>query len=1064
MPHNPDQAGLRLDRFRKNWQQRIVPPLLLFTLASCAVRSSEEVVPIIGPALGGPLDTFPAGETVPAVTTPTSRPKAAPTERLPNEKIREIRPDSLLEALFSPKNLTEQYNARPWLNSTTNIAWHTTLPWGGVTYADRFYDERPWTSKEHLWQDDQGDWHEYEKRGDEYILVKRNGPGVVNRLWFSYDDASQLTDFQKLDPRNYNYMTWGNLDKLGFLKITIDGQVVFNRPITEYFSGKPFGIPDQIGELINWKVPEMGSVGSLLKLSYAKSVEISVYRGEQPRFFAIDGLTFPLTTKVIPFTGRPTDYSKLATPLLSRIIKNPDVYLNTVGQKPESRLLKTNTKDGSIDFPGTGTIEAIQLKVPKHVDQGKLTLRIRYGSETAVSMPLIAFFGEKDRLSFHKSFPLSIIEDGDSILYVGNLPLPFDQGMALEVHHADGQRVDIAAQYVRSNRTVPSRLYVDFGSDEKLLANGPNYVRTVVGSGKVVGMVLTTKDQCQMCVRREYFDNGIEVVFFPHQFGFLEGNVEIDTGKGTLIHSSIEDFFNGGIYWNLFHQGVPNQPYTHHSGLLSGQWDGAKPFGTFYRYFHGTDGIEFTNALKVSMQHGVFNNNWPVTYALTIYYYKDSTPSVQTLPQQPVKVEAPQERRSDNALETRLQQPDLVLTEADLALFTGKRLILTREGQMVTIPKGSYQKVTIVQSAKNSTIRLPEGTLAGISFEVQGPHPNRIIGNKTTLIVPEEHVGVTVTGKGRESGQIYLSGITCISPSYQSNVPKPGVRKHLQKEHDTFHTGQSVRPVYYTTCINVVNRDNIVIDNIHATNMTVGVLLENSESIRVVRSAFSFLDGSGILGIGSQRIVVGGDILLQDGSRVNGRNVFTTIHRDSFANGESAGAVTLISGKGPTGVRGANEWTIVGNVFNGLIDRAIFRDGFYVLGDYYENDGLIVLGNTMEFRDSGIASPFGKNVLFAQNQFFPMGNKVGVQSFPVYVPSVDGVIVGPGNTIDGSPLRYIGRPSGGQHVVTTDPVNFLAPGLVVLEQARGVIIDNNPSRFDRLLPPLIQIPSLVNTK
>jgi hypothetical protein len=163
---------------------------------------------------------------------------------------------------------------------------------------------------------------------------------------------------------------------------------------------------------------------------------------------------------------------------------------------------------------------------------------------------------------------------------------------------------------------------------------GPDFKVDIDGSGKLVGLVLATKDQQYDLVPRsknkETGKEDSDKRIWP--MGYLEGNLTISDGQGNRrYYSGQEDWAEGGYYFDsgfTVPAGGANRPFAGVLRYRHGQNEG---YATLFRYFNDASAFTFKDGLHLSFGHGTWRNNFPVTYGVTVYYYR-SVPEMDATP------------------------------------------------------------------------------------------------------------------------------------------------------------------------------------------------------------------------------------------------------------------------------------------------------------------------------------------------------------------------------------------------------------------------------------------------
>lgn len=522
--------------------------------------------------------------------------------------------------------------AKPWDNGSVNYA-QLKQPNSGNSYWDYWIESEPWDSPNHMWKDDQGAWHTYTKETTKdasghtvtsYVLVDRNGPGVMDKLWFTHDPVSALFGiFTQPDPPELK--DWGNLDKLGNLRIEVDGKVAYDGPIQDWMSGDALHLTPALKQIFVWNYGQFGSDGIIIPMPYQKHIKISVYGGPgKPKWFMATGVTLPATTRLKPFTGSPNDLPLDQMNQLAQNVLNPESYINLLPGQQTYPLVVAPTAPSTLSLPGAGTIMSIHFQVDKTFDPKELWIQVRYGSDAGIDMPLVTLFGEPNQISLHHSTPLGILDTGDSYLFYSNLPMPYQNGIEIQLSVKGKQPIPLTVQVATSQQTFGSQLRVQAFAEQKLVTYGTDYKIDLPGSGKVVGLVLQTLDQQYDRVPR-FFDKATgkeDIGKRVWPMGYLEGNLTLTDGAGnSRYYSGQEDWAEGGYYFDAGYTVPPGGSNRPFGGVLRYRQGGNNGYATLFHYFNDLSAFIFKNGLHLSFGHGTWNNNFAVTYAATVYYY-----------------------------------------------------------------------------------------------------------------------------------------------------------------------------------------------------------------------------------------------------------------------------------------------------------------------------------------------------------------------------------------------------------------------------------------------------------
>ena len=517
--------------------------------------------------------------------------------------------------------------ATPWTNSSVNVAQYQGEN-GGVSYWDFWSEEENWDSPFFMWQRDNGKWDPYGtvsirnsagQTTKAYLLLDRAGPGALDLIYFAQDGIwmPQIAAQVKTAPDQTELIEWGNLAKLGNMRIEVDERVVFDAPAQEWFSGRAMNLTPDLARVLVWRHREFGTNGSIVPVLYQKRLRVLLKGGTgKPKWFMATGVRFPDATRVQSFDG------KLPVEEMSRLAQNvikPETFITTLDDQRAFDL----QSPGAIRLNGAGTLSAMQFRLAKKVDPKGLTLTIKYADQIAAQLPLIAFFGDHDQLTLHRSTPIGIVETEDAYIFYSNYPMPFQNGMTLEL--ASSQPITVSARIALARETRDAQFWVRYDPKQKLAMYGPDYQVALPGDGKLVGIVLATDDQDLDKIPKIFAPgkpNEEDAVKRAWAMGYLEGNLHLIDGAGNdRMYGGHEEWASGAFYFNQGYTNPPGGSNRAFGGIL--RYKGGKDgYATVFRYFNDLSALRFKNGLQMNFGHGTWQNNFPVRYGTTVYYYK----------------------------------------------------------------------------------------------------------------------------------------------------------------------------------------------------------------------------------------------------------------------------------------------------------------------------------------------------------------------------------------------------------------------------------------------------------
>ncbi|HEX7618442.1 MAG TPA: DUF2961 domain-containing protein, partial [Verrucomicrobiae bacterium] len=106
--------------------------------------------------------------------------------------------------------------------------------------------------------------------------------------------------------------------------------------------------------------------------------------------------------------------------------------------------------------------------------------------------------------------------------------------------------------------------------------------------------------------------------------GYLEGNLMLLDGAGrNRLFGGHEDWADGGFYFNRGYTNPPGGANRPFGGILRYK-DGPDGYATIFRYFDDLSAFQFQDGLQMNLGHGTWNNNFPVKFGVTAYYYEET--------------------------------------------------------------------------------------------------------------------------------------------------------------------------------------------------------------------------------------------------------------------------------------------------------------------------------------------------------------------------------------------------------------------------------------------------------
>ena len=176
-----------------------------------------------------------------------------------------------------------------------------------------------------------------------------------------------------------------------------------------------------------------------------------------------------------------------------------------------------------------------------------------------------------------------------------------------------------------SRETRDAQFWVRYDPKQKLAMHGPDYQIALPGDGKLVGIVLATDDQDLDKIPKIFAPgkpNEEDAVKRAWAMGYLEGNLHLIDGAGNdRMYGGHEEWASGAFYFNQGYTNPPGGSNRAFGGIL--RYKGGKDgYATVFRYFNDLSALRFKNGLQMNFGHGTWQNNFPVRYGTTVYYYK----------------------------------------------------------------------------------------------------------------------------------------------------------------------------------------------------------------------------------------------------------------------------------------------------------------------------------------------------------------------------------------------------------------------------------------------------------
>jgi len=423
--------------------------------------------------------------------------------------------------------------------------------------------------------------------GDEGVLFEAEGPGAITRIWMTQGDDGIS---QPLDPD-----VW--------IRIVVDGEVVVQLPLPDFFSGE---VPPFLPPLVEHRLVSSGGNVSYVPIPYAESCVVSLLGAENAKiWFQITAHQLASGEGVAAFTGD-EDLSGWQELLGAQ----PGADPWTGGPFPTSAgsvELKRGTRAVIAAFSGRDAINGILLRIPPG-QWGEVELRLLFDGEVRVAMPLTDFFGvDGAGAAPVRSLLVGATEDDDLYAY---FPMPFFETAVVELARGKSKpRGKIPVEFaIRRLGRAPHPDSGLFGASrqvaETTTPGRAHRVLELAGRGKWIGLFAELGSRS------------------GDSRNYLEGDelVVVDGGPAPLLQGTgVEDFFGGGFYFQVDRPGpVPFARALH--GMTSDRvWPDGGVSTSMYRLML-SDAPTWSTGVVVDLECGPINQT-PIRARTIAYYY-----------------------------------------------------------------------------------------------------------------------------------------------------------------------------------------------------------------------------------------------------------------------------------------------------------------------------------------------------------------------------------------------------------------------------------------------------------
>jgi hypothetical protein len=203
--------------------------------------------------------------------------------------------------------------------------------------------------------------------------------------------------------------------------------------------------------------------------------------------------------------------------------------------------------------------------------------------------------------------------------------MPFQQGIRIQLETDSASTLPIAVQIAMIKQTANTQLRTLYKPSEPIAVYGPDFQGDLEGNGKLVGLVLATHDQefDRVPLSTNAITGKADGSRKAWPMGYLEGNLTIRDGTGAArYYSGQEDWAEGGFYFNSGYTTPPGGANMPFAGILRYQ-GGKQGLATLFRYFNDLSAFRFKEGLHLAFGHGTWNNNFPVQYGATVFFYSE---------------------------------------------------------------------------------------------------------------------------------------------------------------------------------------------------------------------------------------------------------------------------------------------------------------------------------------------------------------------------------------------------------------------------------------------------------
>jgi hypothetical protein len=420
------------------------------------------------------------------------------------------------------------------------------------------------------------------------VIAEDRGPGEVQSIWFTRDG--------------------GDVTATGRILIELDGQVVVNASLQDVVNGA-LGAPF-VAPLVSNALQTSGGVTIKVPMPYRDSMRITTQ--SNPYFHHVTFREFTDASGVTTF-NRADAANDVVTLLRAAGTRDPKPAQTGATTRAATVSVPAGGRVVLADLTGPAAVTALRLRVPDasatEAMLNGLRLQLSFDGRTTVDVPVAEFFGAGmgERTVRSLMFAMDAAAGG---WYSAWWPMPFRSTASIALTNTTGVAVSGVQAEITSapgtqwtaalSPTGDAGYFTVQARRAEVVAGRDWLVAQASGRGRFLGIVQTMRGHG---ASRWYLEGDERV----HVDGSLTPQLY---GTGT------EDFYESGWYFNMGeYSGVFTGNTAHRvaTATCPGECDGT------YRLMIG-DGIDYTTALRFSIEHGAANDA-PANYSSTAFLY-----------------------------------------------------------------------------------------------------------------------------------------------------------------------------------------------------------------------------------------------------------------------------------------------------------------------------------------------------------------------------------------------------------------------------------------------------------